>query len=289
VLVRLSHSHIRIGTFQRLAYLRDEEALRTLTAYVLRRLYGEEPGEDAPVRLLDLVVQRTATLAARYMAAGFVHGVLNSDNINVTGESFDYGPWRFAPTWDPGFTAAYFDHAGLYAFGRQPEAIHWDAMQLAVSLRAIADAEPLIAALDTFGERYQRAVSAAILWRLGLVPRNPDSDRALVQTIEPVLRGTATGIDQFFFDAFGGQLPGSYGEPWGGVRAALAAYTPRADRSHPYWSGVPCSMLIDEVEKIWSAIAERDDWAPLHDKVARIREMGGALAGEPLAAAAANG
>jgi len=289
VLVRLSHSHIRIGTFQRLAYLRDGEALRTLTAYVLRRLYGEEPGEDAPVRLLDLVVQRTATLAARYMAAGFVHGVLNSDNINVTGESFDYGPWRFTPTWDPGFTAAYFDHAGLYAFGRQPEAIHWDAMQLAVSLRAIADAEPLIAALDTFGERYQRAVSAAILWRLGLVPRNPDSDRALVQTIEPVLRGTATGIDQFFFDAFGGQLPGSYGEPWGGVRAALAAYTPRADRSHPYWSGVPCSMLIDEVEKIWSAIAERDDWAPLHDKVARIREMGGALAGEPLAAAAANG
>jgi len=103
------------------------------------------------------------------------------------------------------------------------------------------------------------------------------------------LRGTATEIDRFFFDAFGGQLPDSYGEPWDEVRNALASYTPRADRSHAYWSGEPCSMLIDEVEAIWSAVDERDDWAPLYAKVAAIREMGQALAGEPLAAAAANG
>ena len=93
VMVRLSHGHIRIGTFQRLAYLQDEEGMRAAVRYVLHNLYGEE--SDDPVRLLDHVVTRTATLAARYMAAGFVHGVLNSDNINVTGESFDYGPWRF--------------------------------------------------------------------------------------------------------------------------------------------------------------------------------------------------
>ncbi|MDB5679438.1 protein adenylyltransferase SelO family protein [Sphingomonas bacterium] len=279
VLVRLSHSHIRIGMFQRLAYFREEENLRALTAYVLRHLNDEEPGDDAAVRLLDLVVQRTARLAASYMAAGFVHGVLNSDNINVTGESFDYGPWRFNPTWDPAFTAAYFDHAGLYAFGRQPEAIHWDAMQLAVSLRPISEAEPLIEVLDTFGEHYQRAVSDAILWRLGLTPRDPHSDRQVVQTIEPVLRGTETSIDQFFFDAFGGTLPDSYGEPWAEARAALVAYAPRADRSHPYWSGEPCSMLIDEVESIWSAIDERDDWAPFHAKIAAIRAMGGAIQG----------
>jgi len=281
VLVRLSHSHIRIGTFQRLAYLRDEDSLKALTAYVLRHLYGEEPGDDAPVRLLDLVVRRTARLAASYMAAGFVHGVLNSDNINVTGESFDYGPWRFNPTWDPAFTAAYFDHAGLYAFGRQPEAIHWDAMQLAVSLRPLCEAEPLIAVLDTFGEQYQRAVSDAILWRLGLTPRDPESDRRLVQTIEPVLRGTATPVDRFFFDAFGGALPETYGDEWAQVRAAIAAYAPRATRDDPYWAGEPCSMLIDEVEAIWSAIAERDDWAPLHAKIAAIREMGTALAAGP--------
>ena len=276
VMVRLSHSHIRIGTFQRLAYLRDEASMRRLVGYVLGRLY-DEPGDDA-ARLLDLVVGRAATLAASYMAAGFVHGVLNSDNINVTGESFDYGPWRFAPTWDPGFVAAYFDHAGLYAFGRQPEAIHWDVMQLASSLRLIADSDPLVAALETFPARYQAAVARAILWRLGVVGRDADQDRALVQTVERALRGTGVGIDRFFFDAFGGMLPVGYGAEWDAVRAALSDYAPRKDRSHAYWSGEPCSMLIDEVEGIWAAIAERDDWSRLEAKIAAVRAMGAALA-----------
>jgi len=277
VLVRLSHSHIRIGTFQRLAYLRDAESMTLLVGYVLRNLYGEEPGEDAPARLLDLVVGRTATLAASYMAAGFVHGVLNTDNINVTGESFDYGPWRWAPTWDPAFTAAYFDHAGLYAFGRQPEAIHWNVMQLAVALRTVSEAQPLIDILETFPERYQRAVSDAILWRLGLVPQEPTRDRALVQTIEQALTQSKIGIDRFFFDAFGGTAPED--EAFDDLRAALAGYTQRKPRTHPYWSGAPCSMLIDEVEAIWTAIDERDDWAPFHAKIAAIRQMGEALAG----------
>jgi uncharacterized protein YdiU (UPF0061 family) len=276
VLVRLSHGHIRIGTFQRLAYERDEENMRRLVAYVLGNLYGE-PGDD-PVRLLNLVVERTATLAARYMAAGFVHGVLNSDNINVTGESFDYGPWRFAPTWDPAFTAAYFDHAGLYAFGRQPEAIHWDVMQLAASLRLIAESDPLIAALERFASLYQPAVASALLWRLGRRPQDPVADRALVQTVERALRATEAPLDRFFFDVFAQSLPERYGDDWNDARAALDAYAPRKPRDHAYWQGEPCSMLIDEVETLWSAIDERDDWGPLHAKVAAIRTMGEALA-----------
>ncbi len=282
VLVRLSHGHIRIGTFQRLAYLRDEAGMRRLIAYVLRHFYGEEAGEEAgddgAERLLAHVVRRTATLAARYMAAGFVHGVLNSDNINVSGESFDYGPWRFAPTWEPGFTAAYFDHAGLYAFGRQPEAIHWDAMQLAIALRLVSEAPPLIAILEGFGEQYQPAVSDAILWRLGLRPRDPDSDRALVQAVERALRSEDASIDRFFFDGFGGTLPPDYGPAFDALRAILAGYQPRADRTHAYWRGAPCAMLIDEVEAIWSAIDQRDDWSPLEAKIASIRQMGSALA-----------
>jgi len=276
VLVRLSHSHVRIGTFQRLAFERDDHNMRCLVGYVLRELYGET--SDDPAQLLDLVVLRTARLAAGYMASGFVHGVLNSDNINVTGESFDYGPWRFAPTWDPAFTAAYFDHAGLYAFGRQPEAILWDVMQLAASLRLITDGEPLLALLDEFGPRFQAAVAKAMLWRLGVTPRDADSDRALVHAMEAGLRTTGTAIDRFFFDAFSGTLPEEYGEEWQEVRDALAGYAPRKDRSHPYWSGEPCSMLIDEVESIWSRIAEADDWSALNAKVAAIRAMGAALA-----------
>ncbi|KIU28519.1 selenoprotein O [Sphingomonas melonis] len=276
VLVRLSHSHIRIGTFQRLAYERDEAGMRALVRYVLHNLYGEE--SDDPIRLLTHVVERTARLAARYMAAGFVHGVLNSDNINVTGESFDYGPWRFAPTWDPAFTAAYFDHAGLYAFGRQPEAIHWDVMQLAASLRLIAESDPLIAALETFPAHYQREIADALLWRIGVTPRGGDEDRALVRTLERAMRASEVAIDRLFFDVFGGALPDSYGSEWNDLRAALAPYAPRKSRDHAYWQGGPCSLLIDEVEAIWTPIAEADDWSRLHAKVAAIRAMGDALA-----------
>ena len=276
VMVRMSHGHIRIGTFQRLAYLRDEDGLRRLTAYALRELYGEA-GEDA-ARLLSLVAERTARLAARYMAAGFVHGVLNTDNINVTGESFDYGPWRFAPTWDPGFVAAYFDEGGLYAFGRQPEAIGWDLMQLAASLAAIAPREPLLAAVDGFGPAFGREMAAAMLWRLGVEPIGPEQDRALAQTLEQTLRNTQAPLDRVFHDAFGGDLPPAYGEAWGGLRDQLRPYRPRRDRSHPHWSGEPCSMLIEEVEAIWTAIKRDDDWGPLQAKVAAIRSLGAALA-----------
>lgn len=278
VLVRLNHGHIRIGTFQRLAHFKDAEAMERLVAYVLRHYYGEEPGADGPDRLLAHVCERTATMAARFMAAGFVHGVLNSDNINVTGESFDYGPWRFAPFWEPGFTAAYFDHAGLYAFGRQPEAIYWDAMQLAISLRLIADEEPLIEAMEAYPETYQREVTKALLWRLGVKPRGTEADNILTRVLEKALAETLTPLDEFFFDAFGGELPTHYGEAFDDLRGQLEFYEPRKARDHAYWSGTPCSMLIDEVETLWASIAGSDDWAPLHAKVATIRHMAEALA-----------
>ncbi|QIG80445.1 protein adenylyltransferase SelO [Stakelama tenebrarum] len=278
VLVRLSHSHIRIGAFQRLAYFREEDAIRRLIAYVLEHLYGDTPSEDGAARLLDHVVTRTARLAAGYMAAGFVHGVLNSDNINVTGESFDYGPWRFNPTWDPDFTAAYFDRTGLYAFGRQPEAIHWDTMQLAVSLRLVSEAEPLIAVLETFGERYQAAVAEALFWRLGIIPRNGEEDAALVAAMERALRASDTPVDRFFFDWFGGTPPAGYGDSFAELRELIAPYVARKPRDHPYWNDTePCAMLIDEVEAIWSAIDADDDWRPFEAKVAAIRRMGEAI------------
>ena len=276
VLVRLSHSHVRIGTFQRLAYHQDRDAMQRLVAYVLTNLYGAQPGDDAPVRLLDLVVGGTAELAASYMAAGFVHGVLNSDNINVTAESFDYGPWRWAPTWQPDFTAAYFDHAGLYAFARQPEAIHWDVMQLAVSLRLLAESEPLIAVLETFPDRFQDALAERLHWRMGLTPGA--EPRALARAVEQALLTTQASIDRFFFDAFAQPLPASYGSEWDAVRALMAEATPRANRDHPYWQGEPCSMLIDEVEAIWAPIAESDDWSRFEAKVAACRNLRDALA-----------
>ena len=278
VLVRLNHSHIRIGSFQRLAYFRDAAGLRQLTNYVLGHYFGEEGGDDGPARLLDHVVRRTARLAGQFMAAGFVHGVLNSDNINVTGESFDYGPWRFVPIWDPDFTAAYFDQNGLYAFGRQPEAIYWDVMQLALSLRQIATEDALIPVMERFGAHYQAAVTDAILWRLGFIPADQDRDQATIQAIERALRSSQVPIDTFFFDCFGGDIPHRYGAAFDEARSALAGYAPRKSRTHPFWQGPPCSMLIDEVEAIWADIAEFEDWSAFHAKITRIRDFGAAIA-----------
>jgi len=279
VLVRMSLGHIRIGNFQRLAYHGDAESMARLVDYCLREMYGVDPGAEPAVRFFELAAGRIAALAAQYMVAGFVHGVLNTDNINVMGESFDYGPWRFAPTCDPGFTAAYFDHAGLYAFARQPEAILWNVAQLAVSLRRLCDAPPLIERLEAFEARFRAGYAAPLKRRLGLTGGDTDAAWRLKDAIDDALIATRQPIDRFFFDSFGGVLPAGYGPEWDKVRDTLAAFTPAPQgRSHAYFSDAePCSMLIDEVEAIWSAIASDDDWGPFHAKVAAIRRMREAL------------
>jgi uncharacterized protein YdiU (UPF0061 family) len=287
VLVRLQHGHIRIGTFQRLAYLDDTANLAKLTDYCLGHYYGEAGGEDGPGRLLDHVAREAARLAASYIAAGFVHGVLNSDNIAITAQSFDYGPWRFTPFWDGFFTAAYFDHNGLYAFGRQPEAIHWDVVQLAASLRAIAPAEALTPALEAFPERFQEALVAAILRRLAVRPTARAAEAALVAAIETALAAKTVGIDRFFFDWRGGRRRGpspadaAYeAEAFGPFRTAIAGYEAEPGAlDHGYWSDDrPCSMHIDEVEAIWAGIEEADDWSAFAAKLAAVRRMGEAHA-----------
>ena len=286
VLVRLSHGHIRIGSFQRLAAIGDEAALRRLTDYALLHYYGEHGGEDAPARLLAHVARRGAGLAASYMAAGFVHGVLNSDNINISGESFDYGPWRFTAMFDPGFTAAYFDEGGLYAFGRQAEAIHWDVVQLGNALTSIAEVETLNEAVSAFGPAYQNAITDRFLWRLGVIPQGEAQDLELVRTITMALGQGEVSIDRFFFDwATGTRRSPSpaelfySGEGFAPFRKAIAAYAPARALSHPYWhSDVPCAMHIQEVEAIWAPIAETDDWSALNSKITAIRDMGDAMA-----------
>ncbi|MGB7373184.1 protein adenylyltransferase SelO family protein [Pontixanthobacter sp.] len=274
VMVRLSHGHLRIGTFQRLLALEERDHMAALVGYCLAHFPGPPPPQDAPgrdepaVQLMHQVISRMADLAASYMVAGFVHGVLNTDNINITGESFDYGPWRWLPSWDAGFTAAYFDHSGLYAFGRQPEAIHWNCGQLAVALRLLVDAPPLIAAMERFGPLYMEAVARRWCWRLGVAPHSPTRDAALVAACEQAMRSSGVQPDSFFHRHRGGR------DAADGTAQALAGYVP-TDSSHPYWQEDTAeSLVIDEVERVWDAIARRDDWQPLHDKIARIRWMG---------------
>lgn len=280
VMVRLSHGHIRIGSFQRLMALEENDHLARLVDYCLATYPGPPPPDDAPgrdqpaIKLMHQVTERMADLAASYMVAGFVHGVLNTDNMNITGESFDYGPWRWLPAWDPGFTAAYFDQTGLYAFGRQPEAIRWNLGQFAIALRPLVEAEPLVAALERFGPLYHDAMARRFCWRLGIARRGLEKDAAVIGAAEVAMREGRMGPDAFFYRHRGGKAAE------GALADALEGYEP-LDSDHEYWSdGQPETMLIDEVETLWSAIDERDDWTPLEEKVNRIRRMGEAL-GEP--------
>jgi uncharacterized protein YdiU (UPF0061 family) len=288
VLVRLSHGHIRIGTFQRLAYLNRQEEIRALTSYCLRHYFGDEgEGDDAPARLLGHVIAGAARLAASYAAAGFVHGVLNSDNINITAESFDYGPWRWTPQWDGTFTAAYFDHAGLYAFGRQPEAIHWNVLQLALSLRGIAQVDALTELMQAFPDLFQVALRDAMFTRLGIVSGEQERDTETLLAIERALAQRTVEIDRFFFDWRGGRrrAPSPFDQAYGDdafrhVERLLAGHDPvPAALDHDYWSDAqPCSMHIEEVEAVWSRIDEADDWRVLEEKITAVRRMGEAYA-----------
>jgi serine/tyrosine/threonine adenylyltransferase len=277
VMVRLSHSHIRIGTFQRVAAEGNSEFMERLIGYCLTILYNEVPSSNPAAQLLNLAVERIADLAASYMVAGFVHGVLNTDNINITGESFDYGPWRFTEFWDPSFTAAYFDQTGLYAFGRQAEAIHWNLGQLAVSLRLVCEAPPLIEALERYPALYQQAIIKRFLWRLGVGSQADTRDRELVEAAERAMVHEQIPIDRFFHEHRGGQVihAEGFGEKRTTFAAILADFQNPSAAQHTYWmQDDPCSMLIGEVEDIWQAIAERGDWTPLSRKIDAVRHMG---------------
>ncbi|WP_425994738.1 protein adenylyltransferase SelO [Caulobacter sp. DWR1-3-2b1] len=287
VLTRLSHSHIRFGTFQRQAYFERPDLITVLVDHAVETYYphlAHEP--DRPAALMRAVVEASAKLLAGWMSAGFVHGVLNTDNMVVTGESFDYGPWRFLPRNDPNFTAAYFDHNGLYSFGRQPEAVFWNLQQLAACLTLVTDQAGLVEALNGFSDAYRDALRAAMLRRLDLKPRDLATDMNLVSAAFKALAagGDALRWEPFFFDWFGG--PASESRAMAGPRAALygdeafadfrgrlADFEPdRPERlEHPVFaSDEPEELLIEEVEALWGSIAAEDDWAPLYAKLDRI-------------------
>jgi uncharacterized protein YdiU (UPF0061 family) len=289
VLTRLSWSNVRFGTFQRHAYFNRPDLVGALCDHVIGLYYPELApleGEARVAALLAAVVARTARLTARWMAAGFVHGVLNTDNMNINGESFDYGPYRFLPRNDAGFTAAYFDETGLYAFGRQPGAVFWNLQQLAGTFSLVCAAEPLVEALNGFAAAYAAELAGAVVGRLGLRPAGAEADAALAAAAFAALAegGEALRWEPFFFDWFGGRasearaLAGPRaavyaGEAGTAFRALLAGFEPdRPERLEQpaFQAREPEELLYDEIEAIWARIAEADDWSAFEAKLARI-------------------
>jgi uncharacterized protein YdiU (UPF0061 family) len=296
VLTRQQHSHVRIGTFQRHAAEERPDRIAALMEHAITCYYpqlADVPADARPAAFLEAAVAANAALAAAWMTAGYVHGVLNSDNMTVTGESFDYGPWRALPVFAPDFTAAYFDQTGLYAYARQAESTLWNLTRLAECLALIAPATgPLEAALKGFQAIYGDALAARVCARLGVAPEGREPDLALLRALFRFLAERLAPFEGAYFDLFGGpasaarfaQSPRARiyrGTAWDELRTLLFARTPdRPERlSSAYFEVAdPAVVTIDVVRAAWGAIADVDDWTPLETILARIDESGAATA-----------
>jgi len=289
VMTRLSHGHIRFGSFQRHAFHSRPDLIRALMDHVIEAYYPHLDAVEAdarPATLLAAVAENAARMTAAWMTAGFVHGVLNTDNMNMTGESFDYGPYRFLPYSDPNFTAAYFDENGLYSFGRQAEAVFWNLAQLAGVFTLFAEEAPLRKALDGFAPAYHGSLGKGMAMRLGVKSRGTEADAALASAAFRALQDGAAALrwEPFFFDWFCGSA--SEARALKGARAGLYAseafldfrgllhgYEPdRPHRlTHPYFEQAePEELLYDQIEALWAPIAAADDWGPFQAKLERI-------------------
>jgi serine/tyrosine/threonine adenylyltransferase len=185
VLTRIASSHIRVGTFQYFAARGDTDAIRQLADYVIARHYPEAKDASEPYRaLLELVIARQAGLIAKWLLIGFIHGVMNTDNMAIAGETIDYGPCAFMDTYHPDTVYSSIDTHGRYAYANQPYIAQWNLCRFAETLlpllaedqkRAIEIAQ---AAIETFGARFEASYEIGLRRKLGIVTEQ-EGDAAL--------------------------------------------------------------------------------------------------------------
>jgi uncharacterized protein YdiU (UPF0061 family) len=200
VLTRVASSHIRIGTFQFFAVREDIEALRVLTDYVIARHYPRAISAPNKARaMLDGVIARQAELVAKWLCVGFIHGVMNTDNMTVSGETIDYGPCAFMDAYNPRQVYSSIDEMGRYAYGNQPNIAQWNLARLAETLlplladteeSALAEAQ---AALDNFAPLFNDAYTSGLRAKLGL-QQSRAGDHELAQDL---LKRMAEGLADF--------------------------------------------------------------------------------------------
>lgn len=175
VLCRVARSHVRIGTFEYIAAQKDKVLLQTLVEHVIDRHYPELIEHDRPIaQLLDAVVARTARLVSSWMQVGFIHGVMNTDNCSIVGETIDYGPFGYMEAFDPATVYSYIDRRGRYAWKQQPGIAQWNLARLAETLLPLLadhEAEALAIAntsIEGFGPTFERHFHAGLVAKLGL-------------------------------------------------------------------------------------------------------------------------
>src|SRR4051794_2957861 len=278
ILTRVAASHIRVGTFE-YAARRDEAALRALADYAIARHYPELI--DAPGKYLEFfraVTDRQASLVARWQLVGFIHGVMNTDNVAISGETIDYGPCAFMNAYDPGTVFSSIDHGGRYAYGNQPNIVQWNLARFAETLLPLLDPEPEKAVavatgvLEDFPAVFERYWLAGMRKKLGL--RTDESgDAELIRILLDWMRKSRGAFTNTFRDLSSEGLPAGdrYREP--DFQAWHDRWQERLGRD-----GLPDGVFYDlmrsvnpaviprnhRVEEALSAAEERDDLSVLH-------------------------
>ena len=259
VLTRVAQSHIRVGTFQYLYSQDDADGLRALADHVIDRHYPEAAAAEQPyAAMLEAILVRQAALVAQWMLVGFIHGVMNTDNMQLAGETIDYGPCAFMDEFHPGRVYSSIDHQGRYAYGNQASIAQWNLAQLAQALLPILDESPEAAVqraqaiVDTFPKRFEAAFTEGLRAKLGLFSAEA-GDLALAQgLLTAMTKGEAdfTLTFRWLANVVDGQ--------------GLALRNPRNLFNDP--------ALFEEWLQAWAARAEREDVAPA-DRAAAMRAV----------------
>lgn len=297
VIVRMGRSHIRFGTFERLHYLRRPDLTKKLLDHVIEQYYRDFITEvDKYALFYANLVKRTAELVAQWMAAGFCHAVLNTDNMSITGESFDYGPYAFITSYQPYFTAAYFDHYRRYCYTHQPGICKWNLETLQDALKSVIDYGDMQSGLAKFDEHYQNEYRTLMLKKLGFEElSHPEADELLNLTIQ-FLQDSQVGYHQFFYE-----MARTFSLKWRdepGLIMADSNLVPASGVSEVFdnWCLLYHKILnnfdpeqIDSIaqtlarqnpetvllkpmiESIWESIVQEDNWQPFYELIERIQ------------------
>ncbi|MCZ8123841.1 MAG: YdiU family protein [Magnetospirillum sp.] len=242
VLARVALGHIRVGTFEHFAARDDDEAVRILADYCLARFYPAlAEGTERYARFLETVIARTAALIAKWQCVGFIHGVMNTDNMSISGETIDYGPCAFMDVYHPGTVFSSIDHGGRYAYANQPRIAQWNLARFATALLPLLGAEEPAAiaaaqtAIDAFPAQFDAAYLAGMRAKLGLAGAE-DGDRALVADLLERMAERHLDFTNTFRDLADGvdcEALGDWRDAWAARRArgatsaeAMAAANP---------------------------------------------------------------
>jgi uncharacterized protein YdiU (UPF0061 family) len=301
VMVRFSRSHIRFGTFERFDYLDRSDLVQRLLEHVIETYYPEarllvDPG-DRYAHFYRQLVDRTAELVAQWMSVGFCHAVLNTDNMSITGESFDYGPYAFMDVYDPKFTAAYFDYASRYCYRNQPAICHWNLRMLQKPLKRVVAPDSLEAGLATFDDRYWHYYTQRMLRKLGFESLPEPLGRDLVHQTLELLNSVTVSYHQFFLE-----LTRQFTPSWAlaaepilnsTMQASDAAARTLLDQWRQQYHQAlqqqspeelekigdrlrctnPATVLLrPEIEAIWEPIVAENDWEPFYALLQRVQQ-----------------